>query len=325
MIVRRVAAVLAPLVDLVLLPAVALAGVVLKAARRIGLHRLRACRAVLLKVGVLPVRRHYYEPFVDPATLRKRLDAERPLPGIDWNIPLQLRLLEEMRYADELADLATPRTGQFEFRLDNGSFESGDAEFLYQLIRARKPRRLFEIGSGNSTLIARRAIARNCEESPEYSCKHLCIEPFEAPWLEECGVITLRERVEDVDRALFLELEAGDLLFIDSSHVIRPQGDVLAEYLEILPTLRPGVIVHVHDVFSPRDYPEEWVSKRLWLWNEQYLLEAFLSGNRTWKVIGALNLLSHRHFDALRKVCPYLTRDREPGSFYIEKMRAEPH
>jgi len=196
----------------------------------------------------------------------------------------------------------------------------GDAEFLYQLIRAVKPCRLFEVGSGHSTLIARDAIKANAQENAAYRCEHVCIEPFEAPWLERVGVTVVRKKVEDVDRSFFLQLEENDLLFIDSSHVIRPQGDVVTECLEILPTLRRGVIVHVHDIFSPRDYLKEWVAERKWLWNEQYLLEALLTENPHWKIVAALNLLKHNHFDELRRVCPHLTPDREPGSFYIQKL-----
>jgi predicted O-methyltransferase YrrM len=317
---RTLAALVAPLVDLLLLPLVVPAGVILKATRRFGLQRLRACRAALLKIGLLPVRSHYYEPFIDPATLRFSLDRERPLPGIDWNLAGQLAGLESLVYAHELADLQAPRTGALQFRLNNGSFESGDAEFLYQLIRARRPARIVEIGSGNSTLIARRAILQNRNDAPDYRCEHICIEPFEAPWLEQTGVTTLRKRVEEVALDVFQALGENDLLFIDSSHVIRPQGDVLAEYLQILPSLRRGVIVHIHDIFSPRDYPKEWLDDGLWLWNEQYLVEAFLTQSSHWQVLAALNLLRHRHFDALRKVCPYLTADREPGSLYIQKI-----
>lgn len=160
----------------------------------------------------------------------------------------------------------------------------------------------------------------NRRELPTYECEHLCIEPYEAPWLEQAGVRTLRMRVEDVDRSLFQTLGENDLLFIDSSHVIRPQGDVVVEYLEILPSLRTGVIVHIHDIFSPRDYPRDWLLERMYLWDEQYLLEAFLTGNRDWKVLAALNLLRHRQFEALQRVCPYLTPDREPGSFYMQKV-----
>jgi len=123
-----------------------------------------------------------------------------------------------------------------------------------------------------------------------------------------------------VDGAVFAELEANDFLFVDSSHVIRPGGDVLSEYLRIIPSLRPGVIVHIHDIFSPREYPREWLSERMWLWNEQYLLETLLIDNPSWRILGALNLLHHRHFDALRRACPYLTAEREPGSFYMQRV-----
>jgi predicted O-methyltransferase YrrM len=248
------------------------------------------------------------------------LGQDRDLPGISWNVAEQLDLLDSFRFTDELAGIPDSPAGEREFHFRNVSFESGDAEFLYNLIRLRKPAKIFEIGSGYSTLMARKAVTRNCEENPGYQCRHLCFEPFEKPWLEETGVTVIRQRVEDVDRTIFAELEKDDLLFIDSSHVIRPQGDVLFEYLELLPSLNPGVIVHIHDIFSPRDYPGEWVRDEVRLWNEQYLLEAFLTNNRDWKVVGALNYLRHNHFDQLRAKCPYLTRDCEPGSFYIQKI-----
>lgn len=117
-------------------------------------------------------------------------------------------------------------------------------------------------------------------------------------------------------------LDAGDILFIDSSHMIRPQGDVLFELLELLPTLRPGVMVHFHDIFTPKDYPEEWVMGIHRFWNEQYLLEAFLTNNSDWKIVLAANYLKHKHFTELQTACPNLTEEHEPGSMYLErKMR----
>jgi hypothetical protein len=317
---HRLAGMVAPLADTLLVALVLPAAVILRFVRRYGLERLSWCGAVLSWVGVVPVRRHYYEPFISRRELRHPLNQERELPGLNWDIPEQLKFLQLLRYAHELTDIADHAGNPFEFHFRNGSFESGDAEFLYQLIRLKKPKRVFEIGSGNSTLIARKAIRANTEETG-VPCRHLCIEPFEAPWLEAAGVTTLRKRLEEVDRSLFLELEEDDLLFIDSSHVIRPQGDVVTEYLEILPILRAGVMVHIHDIFSPRDYLEDWVLKTRLLWNEQYLLEAFLTQNSEWRIVGALNMLRHRHFDELRRVCPYLTPDREPGSFYIQRIK----
>jgi len=130
----------------------------------------------------------------------------------------------------------------------------------------------------------------------------------------------IRKRVEEVGREIFSELHANDLLFIDSSHVIRPQGDVLFEYLELLPSLKKGVIVHAHDIFTPGDYPDSWLREKVLLWNEQYLLEAFLTGNRDWKVTGALNYLHKNHYDRLKAKCPYLTPASVPGSFYIQRV-----
>jgi hypothetical protein len=95
---------------------------------------------------------------------------------------------------------------------------------------------------------------------------------------------------------------------------------VLFEYLELLPALSPGVIVHIHDIFSPKNYLKGWLEDEVRFWNEQYLLEAFLTHNRDWKIIGALNYLHHNHYEKLKAVAPYLTHDREPGSFYIQKI-----
>jgi predicted O-methyltransferase YrrM len=273
-----------------------------------------------MRVGVFPLLDHYYEPQFVTGELRIPLSEERSLPGIRWNIEGQLDLLDQLRFADELTGIPATGDEPDQFRMKNGSFESGDAEYLYQIIRLIRPRRLFEIGSGYSTLVAMRAIRRNREEDASYDCKHICIEPYEMPWLERTGVAVVRKRVEDLDVALFSELRSDDILFIDSSHVIRPQGDVLFEYLELLPTLADGVIVHIHDIFSPRNYPPLWIVEDVKFWNEQYVLEAFLSNNHDWRIIGALNYLRHNHYDRLKAVAPYMTPDREPGSFYIQKM-----
>jgi Methyltransferase domain len=319
--VRKSLKTILSLADLGVLPLLLPAALLLKAVRRVGLQRLPLCRSVLRSVGVLPVRKHYYEPLVDPDALRQPLEKSRDLPGMDWNIRGQLDGLESFHFTHELDGIPDRCQDDLSFHFNNGAFESGDAEYWYQLLRAKKPRRVIEIGSGNSTLMARKAIEQNKRESNDYSCVHICVEPYEKPWLEKAGVQVVRKRVEEVDRSLFGELESGDILFIDSSHVIRPQGDVLFEYLELLPTLKRGVIVHVHDIFSPRDYLKEWVIDEAKLWNEQYLLEAFLTSNNDWRILGALNYLHHDHAEKLKAKCPYLTPDREPGSFYMEKVR----
>lgn len=309
-----------PLIDIALVLPVLVAGFVLKAFRRIGAARLPLSKTCLLQVGVFPISDHYYEPMFHPRHLRHSLEEERELPGIDWNEAGQLRLLAQLDYATEIEGRWGTPCLPPGFHIANGGFESGDAEYWYSVIRHFKPARIIEIGSGYSTLVARQAIARNQTQDPAYHCHHVCIEPYEMPWLEAAGVEVLRQRVEEVEPRLFGTLGCNDILFIDSSHVIRPQGDVLTEFLQILPRLAPGVVVHVHDIFSPRDYSTEAVLGDVSFWNEQYLLEAFLTHNRDWEIIGALNYLQHHHHAQLKKTCCYLALGREPGSFYLRRI-----
>ena len=292
----------------------------LKIIRKVGVQRLPLCKNALMSVGVFPLRDHYYEPQFDNRNPRQDFSQDRNLPGIDWNIQGQLKMLETFTFSEELLGLPQAKQDPLEFHFNNGSFESGDAEYWYQVIRAIKPKRIFEVGSGNSTLIAVKAINKNHEEDPSYRCEHICIEPYEMPWLEKTGISVIRKKIEEVDLSLFSQLQANDILFIDSSHIIRPQGDVLFEYLELLPSLNQGVIVHIHDIFSPKNYLKEWLIEDVRFWNEQYLLEAFLSHNSTWSIIGALNFLHHNHYEQLERIAPFLSPEREPGSFYIIKI-----
>ncbi len=287
--------------------------------RRIGSRRLPLATACLKKIGLFPIRNHYSEPLFDDRQLRQSLSEDRHLPGIDLNVSGQLNFLHGLSYSAELTalNLSEPSSEPRRFYINNGSFEAGDAEFLYQFIRATKPGKIIEIGSGNSTKIAKLALEKNREETRR-AAAHICVEPYERPWLEQLGGIeVIRRRVEDCEFNWATELCAGDMLFIDSSHIIRPQGDVLKEYLDILPQLTPGVTVHIHDIFTPRDYPRAVVAEHVWFWNEQYLLEALLSNSVRYEIIAAVNFLKHHHYEALQKACPYLTKDREPGSFYM--------
>ncbi len=318
---RALERVVIPAGDLLLAPFVFLAACLLKLVRRVGVYRMTIAHAILRRVGVFPIRDHYYEPMFHPRHLQRPLEDARPLPGVDMNTAGQIELLGNFHYADELSRLAREsRTG---FRFDNPNFGPGDAEFLYSAIRHFKPGRILEIGSGYSTLAMLEAIAANRGERTDYRCELLCVEPYEMQWLEHTpGVKVLRQRVEDLDESHVRTLQANDILFIDSSHVIRPQGDVVREYLELLPLLAPGVLVHLHDIFTPRDYPRRWVVDEVRLWNEQYLFEAFMCGNGGFRIIGALNFLARNHraelaarFPLLRAAAP----DYEPGSMWLVK------
>lgn len=305
-------------VDLVGLPVTYLSGLWLKNVR-LALHRMPLSRKILRILGVLPVRHHYYDPVVYPEDLRHPLTDERTIVGLDLNIPEQLDLLKNFKFNSELTELPLDDQGIGGFFYRNRWFESGDAEFLFNMIRHFKPAKIIEIGGGYSTLMVRYAIQKNTEEDPVYSCSHTCIEPYEQPWLETTGANIVRQRVQEIEPQFFQTLDQNDILFIDSSHVVRPQGDVLFEHQELLGVIKSGVVVHMHDIFTPRDYPEQWILNESKLWGEQYLLEAFLSFNTEFKVMASLNYLWHNHREQLLQVCPILAQEpkREPASFWF--------
>ena len=263
---------LLPIADILLTPFVYPAAWLLKNIRKAGVHRLPHCKNALINVGVFPIRNHYYEPQFDNRNPNPPFFQDRNLQGINWNISGQMELLEKFIYSEELADIPQKKPKTLKFYLNNDAFESGDAEYWYQIIRTIKPKRIFEVGSGNSTLMAINAISKNQDDDTSYKCEHICIEPYEMPWLEETGVSVIRKKIEEVELSFFSQLQENDILFIDSSHIIRPQGDVLFEYLELLPSLKKGVIVHVHDIFSPKNYPEQWLQEEVKFWNENLML-----------------------------------------------------
>jgi len=307
--------------DVILIPITFLSSIVLALIRRAGVEKMPFSRRIFEFIGVFPISDHYYEPLFKTREL-KSLSRDRVLTGIQFNENKQIELLRKFTFQDELRQIPRlqQKKGGVHYFYENGSFGSGDSEFLYNMVRYYKPKRMLEVGSGASTLMVKNALLKNESEDGGYKCNHMCIEPYEAPWLEELGVNVKRQRVEDVDKEVFASLEAGDILFIDSSHVIRPQGDVLFLYLEVIPSLQPGVLIHLHDIFTPRDYLDEWVVDQVKLWNEQYLLEALLSHNTRLEIIGALNFLKHNHPDEISRACPILKDElssREPGSFWL--------
>jgi predicted O-methyltransferase YrrM len=272
------------------------------------------------KAGFQLRSNHYYEPTYSETDLPADTQVERSIPGLDLNEAGQLELLAKCKFAADLQSIPLEKPDKRSFGYHNNMYSFGDAEMLYNMVRIHKPKRIIEVGSGQSTLMAREAIKAVRKIQPDYQCHQTCIEPYEEEWLESVATV-IRKRVEKVDLAIFDQLEAGDFLFIDSSHVIRPFGDVLREIHEIIPRMKPGVVIHVHDIFTPRDYPEAWLRHLRRLWNEQYLLEAFLAFNSSYEVICATNWLKHTHSEALFAACPMLGRhpESEPGAFWFRR------
>lgn len=312
-----------PIYDLILIPFSYLYLPLLKQFRKFGVQHFPLHKKAFLNTGVFPLQDHYYEPqFKFPKSFNA--SAKREL-YIDFRIEDQLKELVSLKYADELHGFRKNKqkdqdTLSPSFYLNNEAFGPGDADMYYLMIRNQKPKRVIEIGSGFSTLLALEAVRKNKEEGVE--TRLVCIEPYETSWLDTCEEIELvRKRLEEVDLSFFLQLEENDILFIDSSHIIQPDNDVLYEYLKLLPALNTGVFIHIHDIFSPRNYRQEWITEEIRFWNEQYLLEAFLYYNHSFSVVFALNLLKNDHYQEASSVLKNLTPESQPGSFWIKKLK----
>ena len=248
---------------------------------------------------VTPV--HFYQPIPETRSLPETLwNRPSELVGIDMNDAMQLDLLRnhfpKFRHEyDQFPSEPTGEPGRFHF--NNGLFDGTDALIAYCMIRHFQPRLIIEVGSGFSSLVAAEAIAKNKNSAL------ICIEPFPLDFLRQGfpGLHSLIEKkVEDLDLKFFSQLDSGDILFIDSSHTVKIGGDVNYLFLEVLPRLKPGVIVHVHDIFLPFDYRRDWVMDELRFWTEQYLLQAFLSFNSEFEVLMANGYLAHRYVEDLK-------------------------
>ena len=272
---------------------------------------------------VTPV--HFYQPIPDTQSLPETLwDRPSELVGIDMNDAMQLDLLRnhfpKFRHEyDQFPVQPTGKPGRFHF--NNGLFDGTDALAAYCMIRHFQPRLIIEVGGGFSSLVAAEAIAKNKNSGL------ICIEPFPPDFLRDGfpGLHSLIEKkVEDIDIGFFSQLDSGDILFIDSSHTVKIGGDVNYLFLEVLPRLKPGVIVHIHDIFLPFDYRRDWVMDELRFWTEQYILQAFLSFNSEFEVLMANAYLVHRYIEELNATFTNSPRPRG-GSFWMRRRPAKTH
>lgn len=286
--------------------------------RKFGSHKLPFSKKILNYIGIFPITDHYYEPQFNLSQLKRDLYKNRSFPGFDFNMKKQLKNISNLIYKNELLELnLEKKSPNYNFNIKNNFFENGDAEIYYQLIRHLKPKNILEIGSGHSTLIALEAIKKN-KSVAKIETKITCVEPYENKWLDHLNIKILRKKIENLDESYYLALEKNDILFIDSSHVIRPQGDVLKIFFEIVPKLKKGTIVHVHDIFTPKDYPKKWLIEQNKFWNEQYLVEALMMNKDKYEIYLMLNYLKNNAYEQLRKICPYLKDNNEPSSLYIK-------
>jgi hypothetical protein len=269
---------------------------------------------------------HFYSPTIDFEEVVR--DGARIWPsdpivqGVDFNEPFHRKVLTEL-FPDFIGDYDYPdkleeSDSLGEFFSDNPFFGWLDSRLLFVLMRAFAPRNIVEVGSGYSSLLMadvnRRFLAGQCAIT--------CIEPFPRPFLKRGipGIHRLIDRpVQQADPAVFETLGAGDFLFIDSSHVSKTGSDVNYLYFDILPRLKPGVKVHVHDILLPHDYPKDWVLNQGRSWNEQYILRALLMYSRAFHVLFGSSYAFHRFPDLVDKaLCVSPGKGFAGGSFWLE-------
>jgi predicted O-methyltransferase YrrM len=190
---------------------------------------------------------------------------------------------EIARHNARFDDFIVPSRNTVGYSFANDYFSSPDAEVLYATIRLFQPARIVEIGCGNSTRVIRQALI----DGSINACV-TAIDPHPRTDIEEFVDVFHRAMVEDLvqtDVQIFYTLKPDDVLFIDSSHEIRTGNDVTYLYTHVLPNLAPGVLTHIHDIFLPYEYPSEWLLNHRWYWNEQYLVQALLSGSQMFEVL----------------------------------------
>lgn len=246
-----------------------------------------------LGLYMMPI--HYYSPIPDLDKIRgdPRWGIEpKEMPGIDLNEDQQLKLLnvEFPKYVNEYdfplekGDVKNPNL----FYFNNHMFANTDAEVYYCMIRHFKPNRIIEVGAGRSTQICCAAVEKNSEED-KIKAQVCIIEPYPnekilSP-LEKKIECLIKSKVQDIGFDFFTKLKENDIFFIDSSHVVKSAGDVNYLFLEVLPRLNPGVVIHTHDIWFPYEVSKGFIVEQSKFFTEQYLLQAFLINNKDFKVL----------------------------------------
>jgi len=266
---------------------------------------------------------HFYSPIPDIAEIKAREDEiygnlPKEIPGIDLNVDGQLALLEKLSaYYPELPFGDNKKAGT-RYYYKNPAFPYGDAIALYSMIRYLKPRKIIEVGSGYSSCVT---LDTN-EKFFNNGISIIFIEPY--PDLlkslitkgDKDRVEIIKKNLQEVEIDKFRELNSGDILFIDSTHVSKINSDVNYIFSQILPAIKSGVIIHFHDIFYPFEYPKEWIYEGR-AWNEGYMFRAFMQYNQNFKILFFNDYLAKIHKNQFKKMPLWL---KDSGSLWIKKI-----
>ncbi len=269
---------------------------------------------------------HFYSPIVNLDEANRHLHKlyESPLPdrsvGINLDPADMRKVWNEMLPHLQSAPFEEEARPGFRYRYDNPAYVYGDGAVLHAMLRRLQPKRMIEVGSGWSSACTVDTI----ENDLDGKCHITFIEPYPDLLRNLMGDTEVPHKIrphgiQDTPLEVFDELESGDLLFIDSTHILKTASDVWFELCVVLPRLKPGVMVHIHDIFWPFEYPKEWVIDENRSWNELYALEMFLRDNPKWKVEFFNNYFEHTHRDLVEKTFPIYLKNGGCG-IWLKKI-----
>lgn len=261
---------------------------------------------------------HYYSPIADPSDKHvKRILDSQPTAELPKNTGIELdedEILEWLhRIGEHYARLpfSAEKVDPYRYYYENPAFSYGDAAVYFGMLLQLRPKRVVEIGIGHSSCLAMDTNDYFLNGGAELTF----IDPYPETinrLLQESDPYRTRiipEAVQDVDISVFGTLEANDILFIDSSHVLKIGSDVNHYLFNILPILAPGVVVHIHDIPYPFEYDADWIRRENRSWNEAYAIRAFLQYNSAFKIIYFNHFVYRRYTEALRVHLPNALRD----------------
>ncbi len=285
---------------------------------------LVAERDAMVKAGGFVPPGHFYSPVVsiEEATrdqARIFREPTRSVPGIDFNESAQLELLACFEEFYASIPFHPRKTDGQRYYYENPAYSYSDAIFLQCMIRHLSPSRIVEVGSGFSSC----AILDTNAAFFDNHISTLFVEPYPALLNslitdeDRRRIEIVPQRLQDVDLKIFAELRPNDILFVDSTHVSKAGSDVNFLFFEILPVLKSGVFIHIHDVFHPFEYPKEWILGGR-SWNEMYLLRAFLQYNAQFEIVFMNTFIECMHEDRIRQNMPLCLKN-PGGSIWLRK------
>jgi hypothetical protein len=280
-----------------------------------------------LGIHVLPV--HYYSPVPDTRELRKDWDLwhrEWSFVGVDFDLGAQVELLKGLQFYECDCDERPPYRQIDSMGLGLGYSEM-NSRILHAMLRHLKPSSLIEVGSGVSTMYSLNSLNLNKKETSK-DATMICVEPYPSPSLrtltKEHGIELIPKRIQEIDSTFFQRLRRGDVLFIDSTHIVKLNSDVNYLYLEVLPNLNEGVVIAIDDIPFPfpSPDPEYWILKRHRFFTEPSLVHALLMFSNAFKILLCSSYLHHKAPEAMVSAFGiYDAKQGVPGSLWLQKVR----